>query len=193
MPVAHAKYVRMSPRKLRRVINVIRGKEVNYAKSLLKFMPYAACSVVGKVLNSAISNAKENQSLDTSNLKITKAYVDEAPVYKRWRAMSRGRAYPILKKNSHVTIVVEQLTEEEINKKPVLKRKQKTKQIKETAAVKKEKEVVTENKPEKSKKEKNKSKDETQNIVQDEKGQKEKVTRAKKSNEPKIKKKKEKE
>lgn len=106
MAKAIAKYIRMSPRKLRRVVNVIRGKDVTSAKVLLKFMPYRACEIVTKVLNSAIANAKENEKLSLDELKITKAFVDQAQTLRRWRAMSRGRAYPILKRTSHVTIEV---------------------------------------------------------------------------------------
>lgn len=104
MTRAVAKYIRMSPRKLRRVIDVIRGKDALGAKTTLKFMPYAAAKVVEKVLVSAISNAKENEKLEPAELRITKAYVDQSSTLRRWRAMSRGRGYPILKRTSHVTI-----------------------------------------------------------------------------------------
>ena len=69
-------------------------------------MPYAAARVVEKVLVSAISNAKENDKQNPGELKITKAYVDQSSTLRRWRAMSRGRGYPILKRTSHVTIEV---------------------------------------------------------------------------------------
>lgn len=104
---AQAKYIRMSPRKLRRVINVIRGKDTHEAQTVLKFMPYAAARVVEKVLKSAVSNAKENHSLNPDELRITKAYIDQSTTLKRWRAMSRGRGFPILKRTSHVTIEVD--------------------------------------------------------------------------------------
>ncbi len=106
MARAIAKYIRMSPRKLRRVINVIRGKEAQNAKTVLKFMPYAAARVVEKVLKSAISNAKENDKQNPNGLRITKAFVDQSSTLRRWRAMSRGRGFPILKRTSHVTIEV---------------------------------------------------------------------------------------
>lgn len=112
MARATAKYIRMSPRKVRRVVNEIRGKDVNSAKTLLKFLPYAAATVVGEVLKSAVANAKENENLIPEELKVSKAYVDEAPVFKRWRAMSRGRGYQILKRNSHITIEVEGASDE---------------------------------------------------------------------------------
>ncbi len=106
MAKAIAKHVRMSPRKLRRVINVIRGKETQNAKTVLKFMPYAAARVVEKVLKSAISNAKENDKQNPNALRITKAFVDQSSTLRRWRAMSRGRGFPILKRTSHITIEV---------------------------------------------------------------------------------------
>lgn len=106
MSVAIAKFIRMSPRKLRRVINVIRGKDTHEAEIVLKFMPYAAAKVIQKVLKSAVSNAKENDKLNPDELRITKAYVDGSSTLKRWRAMSRGRGYPIFKRTSHITIEV---------------------------------------------------------------------------------------
>ncbi|OGI20060.1 MAG: 50S ribosomal protein L22 [Candidatus Melainabacteria bacterium RIFCSPHIGHO2_02_FULL_34_12] len=106
MAKAIAKYIRMSPRKLRRVIDVIRGKDANSAQTVLKFMSYAAARVIEKVLKSAVSNAKENNSLNPNELKVTKAYVDQSTTLKRWRAVSRGRGFPILKRTSHVTIEV---------------------------------------------------------------------------------------
>ena len=106
MARAIAKYIRMSPRKMRRVVNVIRGKSAQEAKVILKFMPYSAARVVEKVLNSAVANAKENENQNPEDLRIARAYVDQSVTLKRWRAMSRGRGYPILKRTSHVTIEV---------------------------------------------------------------------------------------
>ena len=106
MTKAIAKHIRMSPRKLRRVINEIRGKDTNTAQTILKFMPYAGARVVEKVLKSAVSNAKENEKLNPDELRITKAFVDQSSTLRRWRPMSRGRGYPILKRTSHVTLEV---------------------------------------------------------------------------------------
>lgn len=106
MARAVAKYIRMSPRKVRRVIDLIRGRATKEAKTILKFMPYSAARVVEKVLNSAVANAKENENLNPEELKISKAFVDQSVTLKRWRAMSRGRGFPILKRTSHVTIEV---------------------------------------------------------------------------------------
>ena len=106
MTKAIAKFIRMSPRKLRRVVNEIRGKDANTAQTILKFMPYAGARVVEKVLKSAVANAKENEKLNPDELRITKAYVDGSSTLRRWRPMSRGRGYPILKRTSHVTLEV---------------------------------------------------------------------------------------
>lgn len=106
MSKAIAKNVRMSPRKLRRVVNEIRGKDTNTAQTMLKFMPYAAARVVEKVLKSAVSNAKQNDKLNPDELRVTKAFVDQSSTLKRWRPMSRGRGFPILKRTSHVTLEV---------------------------------------------------------------------------------------
>ena len=106
MSKAIAKHIRMSPRKLRRVINEIRGKDAYTAQTVLKFMSYAAARVVEKVLKSAVSNAKENEKLNPDELRITKAFVDQSTTLKRWRPMSRGRGYPIFKRTSHVTLEV---------------------------------------------------------------------------------------
>ena len=107
MARAVAKFIRMSPRKMRRVINEIRGKDTIHAQTILKFMPYAAARVVEKVLKSAVSNAKENENLNPDELRVSKAYVDQSATLRRWRAMSRGRGFPILKRTSHVTVEVE--------------------------------------------------------------------------------------
>ena len=106
MSKAIAKYIRMSPRKLRRVVNEIRGKDTNTAQTILKFMHYAGARVVEKVLKSVVANAKENEKLNPDELRITKAYVDGSSTLRRWRPMSRGRGYPILKRTSHVTLEV---------------------------------------------------------------------------------------
>ena len=106
MVIAKSKYIRVSPRKLRRVVDVIRGMDVITASDKLKFMPYTAAVVVNKVLKSAVSNAKENNKLNPAELRITKVYVDQATTLRRWRAMSRGRGFPILKRTSHLTIEV---------------------------------------------------------------------------------------
>ncbi|MBC7541970.1 MAG: 50S ribosomal protein L22 [Candidatus Sericytochromatia bacterium] len=105
---AVANYVRMSPRKLRRVVDLVRGKAGMEAITLLRFMPYAAARVVEKVVASAMANAENNKGLDASRLVIGTAFVDGSVTLKRVQPRAQGRAYPIKKRSSHVTIVVVQ-------------------------------------------------------------------------------------
>ena len=100
------RYVRMSPQKVRLVVNVIRGRAVPEALTVLKYLPRAASPVVEKVLNSAVANAGQQELGDPESLKISRAYVDGGPVLKRFQARAMGRANPIHKRTSHVTIVV---------------------------------------------------------------------------------------
>lgn len=140
--MATAKFVRMSPRKLRRVINVIRGKNTIQAQNVLRFMPYAAARVIEKVLKSAVANAVNNNHLDSNELKVSKAFVDQSTTLRRWRAMSRGRGYPILKRTSHITLEVEidpnAKVEHKFEKKIVHKDKHKHKHEQEEKTQKKE-------------------------------------------------------
>ena len=100
------RFVRMTPRKMRMVIDLIRGREVSEALTLLKYLHRAASPVVEKLLHSAVANAGQKELGDPDSLRIVRAYVDGGPVLKRFRARSMGRANPILKRTSHVTIVV---------------------------------------------------------------------------------------
>ena len=100
------RYVRMTPRKVRMVIDLIRGRNVPEALTVLKYVPRAAAPVVEKVLNSAVANAGQQELGDPETLKVSRAYVDGGPVLKRFRARSMGRANPIHKRTSHVTIAV---------------------------------------------------------------------------------------
>ena len=103
---AVSKYVRMSPTKIRRVLNQIKGKTYSEALMLLEFMPYASCTPIIKVLRSAIANAKNNLGYDEKQLIVKAAFADKGPVMKRFRPRAQGRAYRILKATSHITIVV---------------------------------------------------------------------------------------
>ena len=103
---ATAKYVRMSPTKVRRVVDLIRGLPASEAQAIVKFDAHAASEPVGKVLDSAIANAGHNHNLDTNNLYVSEAYVDEGPTLKRFRPRAQGRAYRIRKRTSHITVVV---------------------------------------------------------------------------------------
>ncbi len=103
---AQAKYVRESPFKVRRVLDLVRGLPVEEARTVLEFTNRKAAGTVKKVLDSAIANAEHNFALDAEELFVSKAYADEGPTLKRWRPRARGRATKILKRTSHITIVV---------------------------------------------------------------------------------------
>ena len=105
--LARARYVRVSPTKARRVIDLIRGLPAADAQAVLQFAPQAASEPVGKVLDSAIANAENNRQLDPDTLWVSEAYVDEGPTLKRFRPRAQGRAYRIRKRTSHITVVVE--------------------------------------------------------------------------------------
>jgi large subunit ribosomal protein L22 len=104
---ARATYVRVTPMKARRVIDLIRNMPAQQALSVLQFAPQAASEPVLKVLKSAMANAENNFSLDPQTLVVSHAYVDEGPMLKRFRPRAQGRAYRIRKRTSHITIEVE--------------------------------------------------------------------------------------
>jgi large subunit ribosomal protein L22 len=104
---AKASYVRVAPRKARRVVDLIRDMAAQDALAMLKFAPQAASEPVAKVLASAIANAEHNHSLDPESLIVSRAYVDEGPTLKRFRPRAQGRAYRINKRTSHITVEVE--------------------------------------------------------------------------------------
>jgi large subunit ribosomal protein L22 len=104
---AQARYIRVTPMKARRVVDLIRGVAATEARAILRFSPQAATVPVGKVLESAIANAKHNYNHSNENdLVISEAYVDEGPTLKRFRPRAQGRAYRIRKRTSHITVVV---------------------------------------------------------------------------------------
>ena len=103
---AHARYVRVTPMKARRVIDLIRGMNAADAQAVLAFAPQAASEPVGKVLASAIANATNNHAMDARALVVSEAFVDEGPTMKRIRPRAQGRAYRIRKRSSHITVVV---------------------------------------------------------------------------------------
>jgi large subunit ribosomal protein L22 len=114
---ATARYVRMSPTKVRRVVDLLRGMPATEATAIVKFDPHSASEPVGKVLGSAIANAEHiahvrSQRLDPDDLVVVEAYVDEGPTLKRFRPRAQGRAYRIRKRTSHITIVVAPQQEE---------------------------------------------------------------------------------
>ena len=104
---ASARYVRITPMKARRVVDMVRGMSVEEARPLLKFAPQAAAETVLKVLNSAVANAETTEGLATNDLVISVAQVDEGPTMKRWRPRAQGRATRINKRTSHITLVVQ--------------------------------------------------------------------------------------
>ena len=103
---AHAKSIRIAPRKAQLVVDLIRGKQVGEAIAILRHTPKAASPVVEKLLNSAIANAEHNYSLDVNKLVVTEAYVNQGPTMKRFRPRAMGRASRINKRTSHITLVV---------------------------------------------------------------------------------------
>lgn len=103
---AVARYIRMSPRKVRRVLDQIRGKSYREALIILEFMPYKACEPILKVLRSAVANAEHNNGLDPANLVISEAFADAGPSLRRFRPRAQGRAYQIRKPTCHITIAV---------------------------------------------------------------------------------------
>ncbi|WP_409343416.1 50S ribosomal protein L22 [Paenibacillus sp. MBLB4367] len=103
---ANARYIRIAPRKVQLVIDLIRGKQVGEAIAILRHTPKAASPVLEKVLNAAIANAEHNHSLDPSKLVITQAFVNHGPVMKRFQQRAMGRASAIRKRTSHITLVV---------------------------------------------------------------------------------------
>lgn len=105
---AVATYIRIAPRKLRIVIDLIRGKNIGEAFSILKFTPKVGSEVIEKVLKSAVANAEHNYDMNSDKLYIAAAYVDQGPTLKRIHPRSRGQAFKILKRSSHVTIVVKE-------------------------------------------------------------------------------------
>ena len=104
---ASARFVRITPMRARRVVDMVRGMSVEEARPLLKFAPQAAAETVLKVLNSAVANAETTEGLSTGDLVISVAQVDEGPTMKRWRPRAQGRATRINKRTSHITLVVQ--------------------------------------------------------------------------------------
>ena len=108
--LAQARYVRVSPMKARRVIDLIRGVKATEAQVLLRFADQAAAEPVGKVLASAMANAENNVQLDPDTLWVSSCYVEEGPTLKRFRPRAQGRAFRIRKRTSHIIVVVESRT-----------------------------------------------------------------------------------
>jgi large subunit ribosomal protein L22 len=105
---AVARYIRMSPQKVRLVVDQVRGKNVEEAKQILQFTRKYAADHVSKVLLSALANAKQNPNIDENILFVKAIYVDQGPSLKRWRARAQGRAASIKKRTSHITVVLDE-------------------------------------------------------------------------------------
>ena len=105
---AYLRNVRISPRKVSVVLNLIRGKDTETAMAILEYTPKAACEPLQKLLKSAIANADHNFGMDTSNLYVAECFVCPGPTLKRIRPKDHGRAHRILKRTSHMTIVLKE-------------------------------------------------------------------------------------
>ncbi|MDD2553150.1 MAG: 50S ribosomal protein L22 [Desulfotomaculaceae bacterium] len=103
---AIVRYVRISPRKARQVVDLIRGKKVSEALAVLRYTPQRASEVVTKVVKSAAANAENNLQMDREELYVTSCYVDQGPSFKRYRPRAQGRADIRLKRTSHITVMV---------------------------------------------------------------------------------------
>lgn len=133
---AKLRYLRIAPRKVRLIADLIRGKSVEEARTILDFSIKKAALPLLKLLKSALANAKNNLGLEETNLYIFRITVDEGPKLKRWRARSRGQAFEIQKKTSHITLILEQIKE-----KPKKTKKVKAKKLEEPKKVEKKEEV----------------------------------------------------
>jgi large subunit ribosomal protein L22 len=105
---ATAKYIRTSPRKLRLIVNLVRGKKADEALAVLKFLPSPSARTVAKVVKSAVANAENNYEMTPADLKIVQIFVDGGRSMKRHRAGPRGRVKPFIKRSSHITVVVKE-------------------------------------------------------------------------------------
>ena len=105
---AVAKYIRVSPQKVRRIVDMVRGMRVSEALTLLRFVPSPAAREVAKVIRSAAANAENNFQMSGPDLHIVKIAADQGPMLKRYRARAHGRVSPILKRTSHITVVVDE-------------------------------------------------------------------------------------
>jgi large subunit ribosomal protein L22 len=103
---AVAKYVRISPQKVRKLIEAVKGKPVEKGLDILKFMPQKAASIIEKVIRSAVANADQNADIDVDSLVIRSIIADQGPTLKRFRARARGRGTRILKRTAHITVIL---------------------------------------------------------------------------------------
>lgn len=104
---AVGKYIRIAPTKVRRVLDLIRGRSYQEALMILEFMPYRACGPIWQVLNSAAANAQHNLGLKKQSLIVKTVFADQGPTLRRFRPRAQGRGYPIRKPTCHITIILE--------------------------------------------------------------------------------------
>ena len=116
-----ARYVRVSAYKVREVLDLVRGQDVERAGEILQFCERDAATLVGKVLHSAVANAEHNDGINPEELYVSACYADEGPTLKRWRPRARGRATRIRKRTCHVTLIVSRLPESELRKRRAAK------------------------------------------------------------------------
>lgn len=105
---AIAKYIRISPRKMKPIADLVRGKNANEAIAILKFTPRKGAAVLKKVIESAVANAENNHGMDVESLFVSEVYANQGPTMKRWKAGSMGRANPILRRTSHIGVVLKE-------------------------------------------------------------------------------------
>ncbi|NLK72025.1 MAG: 50S ribosomal protein L22 [Clostridiales bacterium] len=105
---AIAKYVRISPRKMKPITDLVRGKDASEALAILKFTPNKGAKVLEKVISSAVANAENNHDMNVEKLFVSEVFANQGPTMKRWRAGSQGRASTILKRSSHVGVVLKE-------------------------------------------------------------------------------------
>ncbi|HEY7574706.1 MAG TPA: 50S ribosomal protein L22 [Thermoanaerobaculia bacterium] len=110
---ATVRYVRITPSKARRAVALIKGRQVEDARRILRFSPLGAAKTLEKALNSAVANAEQTPGIVPQNLVVEQAWVDEGPTLKRWRPRAYGRATKVMKRTSHITLVVRSLEERE--------------------------------------------------------------------------------
>jgi large subunit ribosomal protein L22 len=105
---AVARFVRMSPRKVRLIMDQVRGKKVDEALNMLSFSPQKGARILKKLIHSAVANAEQNSNMDVDALFIKRVFADEGPTLKRWRPRALGRATRIRKRTSHLTVVLDE-------------------------------------------------------------------------------------
>ena len=111
---AVTRYVRIAPRKARLVTDLIKGKPVEEALTILRFVPKKAARLVDKTLRSAVANAEQNPNIDVDTLYIKRIFVDGGPTMKRWRPRAMGRATKIIKRTSHITVILDEAKAESV-------------------------------------------------------------------------------